>query len=68
MAKENLEQDIKSLEERRYKSKRHKEMVEDFIKKDPIVECLYGTADSCYPQCPKFYDCWVKGIDGEDIE
>ena len=65
---ENLEQDIKPLEEGMYKSKRHKEMVEDFIEKSPIVECLYGTADSCYPQCPKFYDCWVREIDEEKIK
>ena len=57
---ETLEQNTESLEQSMYKSERHREMVEDFIKKDIIVECLYGTADACYPRCSKFYDCWVE--------
>lgn len=63
-----IEQDIKSLEEGVYKSERHKVMVQDFTKKDVIVECLYGTADACYPRCDRFYCCWVERTDEENTE
>ncbi len=55
-----LEQNTESLEQGMYQSERHREMVEDFMRKDMVVECLHSTADACYPQCPRFYDCWVE--------
>jgi hypothetical protein len=49
-----------------YKSKRHQEFIEDFMKNHPIVLCLHGEGRECDYQCSGFYNCWVKKLDEKD--
>jgi len=50
-----------------YKSKRHQQVVEDYEKNKPVVECLKGgEGETCRCDCSFFYDCWVKELDDQD--
>lgn len=33
----------------------------DFVKKNVVVECLYGEGEPCEASCPQFGRCWIKG-------